>query len=403
MPPKAETPTSPQAPPPTRLLAIKVSQAREGDAIVRVKWNLHPGALEELRTRNILHPHILILVYEKTRYADGNRLWNTNRYLSALEDGFAQIELNKPGDFEVKVVLVGNKIPRRHNSWKSLRQLRERKNHWTYHEIQFDEQGLALGQDTLIGPAESIEITVKEENFAKQPPPGLWWWVNLWYDQKACDQCQFRRRMFFSFTIKPALLAFLIPLTILIRLLGVLILIGAARRDINFLAIVRPFENDIPEIAKSSWEDREAYWNRTDRGGNTRSKWFLAAFLPFPLTFICLLTISIGVTYKANEFALQGAILCLLTVLTGPVLLLISIGIENAKRRPLKTKETTIPKEIDPVVYGRQFAHLMGSVNTATPPDKPSKTPIEPTSPRSRIVITYLDLKAKVCRPFAPR
>ncbi len=52
-----------------------------------------------------------------------------------------------------------------------------------------------------------VAVTVEKEFFAKEPPEWLDHWVNAMFNRSAADQCQFRRRAIFAFTLQPIIYA----------------------------------------------------------------------------------------------------------------------------------------------------------------------------------------------------
>lgn len=91
------------------------------------------------------------------------------------------------------------------------------------HDIYFDsieDNDAFFGQ---VGYVEAI-VDVPKELFAEKPEQGIkkliWQWTNSWYDYSPVDECEYRKRKIWAFTLKPILwLLGLIPRIIIAPLL----------------------------------------------------------------------------------------------------------------------------------------------------------------------------------------
>ncbi len=60
--------------------------------------------------------------------------------------------------------------------------------------------------ETLCVAAVASKILILPKDlFAKKSSSGVWKWANLWYRYEPTDQCDYRKRLIFAFTLKPVL------------------------------------------------------------------------------------------------------------------------------------------------------------------------------------------------------
>lgn len=150
--------------------------------------------------------------------------FSSERKLFKLEP-IQYLQLKKPGVHHLIFILLGE------ISESSKKFLLEKSNRMNYENgLYFNSiEQLELFHKRQISYCETV-ISVPEEFFAIKPKTGIkkmiWQWVNLWNSFDPIDQCEYRKRAIFAFTIQPIfwLIGFLVRL-ILVTLWTVLFLV----------------------------------------------------------------------------------------------------------------------------------------------------------------------------------
>lgn len=86
-------------------------------------------------------------------------------------------------------------------TWKEL--LTRRYGRYETDVFNYDETGITVSVPSL--GTTCVDVEIPKEIFAEKPRD--WAWVNRWFDEQPFDQCAFRRRRVFAYTLQPPLLA----------------------------------------------------------------------------------------------------------------------------------------------------------------------------------------------------
>lgn len=132
------------------------------------------------------------------------------RYDFPLEQQMAYIQLHCPGKHHIAVIALSSEISREVARREAARYL-SRDGRTYRRSIDLDhlreEVDSSMYDDSFVA-CDFIEIDVPEELFASEPETRfqklLWQWVNG-DSPKPIDECQYRKRFLFAFTVKPFL------------------------------------------------------------------------------------------------------------------------------------------------------------------------------------------------------
>lgn len=316
-------------------------------------WCLSKEALEQLSEKPILKAFMFLSVTHQGREVD--------RRLFPLKQGFGSLVFHRDGEHVINPLIVymlegyGTDTQEFEDELKNSLLSTRRRHPVIYNENVYDYSGKFLpeiisrmhhGNWKAIRPkgqdgesyvfeefSDGISVDVPKEFFAKEAPKWLSSWVNFSFKHPPVDQCDFRRRALFAFSIQPLLVVvfFVVVGTIsfLCRLIYTLTAILVGRRYWGlrrlFLPLSERFEgNDHVDFDLSileDWNSREEflYWSkvndfyRTNKKGEDRWRlwrWFR------PITLLSLAAVTSGV-YMAYWFFGEGALRFLWFILEG--------------------------------------------------------------------------------------
>lgn len=181
-------------------------------ATIPVEWHLSDKLIEKKPQYVVICDHETTLSYLKNE----GKTYFGNRYFCKVTELAKYLQLFTSGTHHLVVmVFCGSSAERDAQSY-----LKKGRNGRTWDEPIWhtDLQDQRYDREVTF-----FEFEVPKELFAEKPETGfsalIWKWVNGWYDKKPIDECEYRKRKIYAFTIKPPL--FLILWTI-VSILGTL-------------------------------------------------------------------------------------------------------------------------------------------------------------------------------------
>lgn len=209
-------------------------------------WCLSPKAaarIKEIRLNDGLHTRLLLVWWPV-----GRRTTKTEqRKLVELTDPMAAITFETSGQHRVLALLVSGE---REHSLEARYLMRERGKFHT-DIVSTDEVRLVRGEQ-YIGH-DCVEADVPEELFARKPFD--WEWVNYFFKEAPRDQCAYRRRRLFAYSVQPPLFVLLAALigawgALRWTLTLVLILGGLSigLRNLNYEGLRHPLSRELFEV-----------------------------------------------------------------------------------------------------------------------------------------------------------
>ncbi len=164
-------------------LLVKDSHAQE--ATIPVRWCLSRELMEELKEENAKNPHLLIVVWNKSKRKE-------RRYLAPIEQILQFVQFPGPDENIISAMVVwgeSGKYADLHDELLTRGRHRYSTDLLTYGDGKMTSGALrcrTLGSD-------SVSVFVQRELFAKEPPAWEKKWVNLWFSSKPVDQCDYRK------------------------------------------------------------------------------------------------------------------------------------------------------------------------------------------------------------------
>lgn len=270
----------------------------------------------------------------------------------------------------------------------------------------------------------AVEFEVPEELFAKRSKSPfaefVWRWVNRWYEHLPVDQCAYRKRMIFAFTVQP-------PLFLIGRLLaGISLTLYAILGSLTLLFLgFRPMViEDLWKNVRYAWADpgqadydlfcfrprheRWRLWYIGDGGERTRMPVWAV-----PWIFLLLAAVAVGVgIFVANNavtFGIIGAVIgffyLILRFVLNPTIKRWEGNIKQIKES-IEAEKTLQNQEAEKVLSLKRQARLLALKQNLGLEAAPPAVDIKKVIPKVKSTVTRFRLsfwaaKAKVCRPFA--
>ncbi|MDP3004520.1 MAG: hypothetical protein Q8N43_03430 [Candidatus Azambacteria bacterium] len=395
-------------------MKLIISETQVQDATIPIRWCLDRNELEKLKEREVKNPSLLLVVTTPS----GNEWAEMDRYLIPLDQMLAYVQFHKPGKNRILAAVVwrqdGDVSKLKELIFERKSSLQYEKKVLTYNKKSFQRDNY---QWEFIGGETELEVVVPEELFAKEPPAYERWWVNLWFETKPRDQCQYRRRRMIAYTIQvPIVFLFVIFISIC-RILAAGTLLFLGKRKVDLKPIIHPFLYDSMGV----WERTEASVFLLDAKGKRRH-WLVAFFSPlvflafvviliyisliFPSFFSLLqwwhyliisLAAMVGIAVVVNALFAVIFILHFLFRLTFPVKK--SRAEERAKKRTEKRyaefAEERRLREVKKSRLRAELEQLLACNGEFVP-----KLSALPRKKRT-VYLRFQNLKVRVCKPFA--
>lgn len=248
-----------------------------------------------------------------------------------------------------------------------------------------------------------LDISVPIDHFPKEPPQWLSTLVNAGFKYPPIDQCSFRRRALLA-PIRLPFFGLWAVITTIIRSIIVMVLLLRGMRHINYGAVIHPWSEDIDDVSRNL--RRNSSWFQYGSDGCRREdRWVFLYLLYPPLDLLIAFVLTVlCFHYHASLLAL---IWMLMKVVWKPILFL-TIGVgairylgelsgqaERKRRIRESSREFRDAKERARIAEYDNLYKLL-ACRPGIAPDV-ENLPSEHRTIRLR----FLDLKAKVCRPYA--
>lgn len=384
---------------------MAVEQDTANNALVKMRWCIDPSTLQELKKKEAKNPHLLIVVWNKERGKE-------TRDLVPLDRMMHYLPLRFPGENAILATIVWIDNGKYANLWDGVFQGHSYGYEWMLvirQEGSFREPlgDYYHGPRTLrtLGRAE-VTVMVEKEFFAKEPPAWLKDWVNFWFEGQPRDECHFRKRAIVAFTIQPLVLIphYLIKATI--SLVVALFFASLTVRKISFWPIIMPWQYDPRDVCEDCRDEEPVFFQP-----------LLWQLLPL------LLLVEAGIISFFYTLPQKGFVAIPIAVLlkwlgivvaaeygvTLLVFLFIVLGkaldplVEKLARRLTKQVAPKKHRVREPVQVRQQRWASELEARLTPLVCNGDLTPSLAALPKERqsLTLKFLDLKARVCKPFA--
>jgi hypothetical protein len=236
-------------------LEIKVLEHDAVIGAIPITWCISKEKMATLE-HHIDRCRVLIITapLEPGQLGSSKSEWRT---VVPLKDMMAYVTFLRPGKSRIFVLLVDPRDFDRGDIdwWLSKKGRVYHSDLLSYHAQEVGERlsihrHHSLNNESLAKAELDIEMPV--ECFAKLPPKWVRNWANMMFDAPAVDQCQFRKRLIFAFTVQPIILLVIGAVvgggTWLHRLLLALGCTLVACKGVNWKPVLHPFTDSLDTV-----------------------------------------------------------------------------------------------------------------------------------------------------------
>lgn len=405
------------------MLKLIAEHPEAAEAVMPLRWCVTPDTLAELKNRGAINAHLLLVVIHDDDEVDRHLvpLGQMMDYVEFQRKGkhtvFGTIVWHEEGNvFYLRKMLAAGNFDSPFNTGRlqdyETREVVER---LLPREL---DAGEPLYTDYHIRHLDltALHVVVPAEFFAKEPPEWEKRWVNLWFETKPRDQCQFRRRRFAAYTIQPPLVLFWLVARTLFQVIAGTFLVLAGMRRVDFRALTHPWTYSVDDL----WSDVEkgnSVFLRERSGKRRALLWWaftpLAWLIVFAGAMAGNLITATGIPWWLLAVAAPLALIVPAAVITvGFWLLVVAFGgavslygrifrRETSDERERRVaEERRRREEAARLAFEREHARYLAAIAC----DGPVAVNLKALPKQYRTVhLRFLDLKARVCRPFALR
>ncbi|MEK7630175.1 MAG: hypothetical protein AAB432_02205 [Patescibacteria group bacterium] len=384
-------------------------------ATVPVEWHFSDELIEKKPRYILICEHNDISFNE---FKEIINYYHGRRHTFPVEDLVGYIQLCRPGQHHfIAIVFCGDK----ETALKNVR-LYIKKDEDSYYDMSINYgmvgKSVKENSENTFSAAVAVEFEVPAELFAEKPKTVfgqfIWDWVNRWFKRPPIDQCAYRKRKLFAFTLQPPLL---IIGRLIIGLIGTFYtLIGS-----SFLLFLGYQPIPVFKNILNSWIDIDNSEMNLYRFGSEFSwrKWGNEKtmrhipILAVPYIFLSLSLVVAGITtYIIQNLGVVSFVVVSMAFIFVLFLLLFFImkkimtkewkekreqrAIEKlTERNRMKTEQILTEDRV-------YFENLRANISLENIPLSVDVKKILPkVNIKTRFQLSFWGMKAKVCRPFA--
>ncbi len=371
---------------------LHVTDADVSNGNISISWCLDKAGLDLLKDKDIKNPVVVLCIapasdnaydskkearrivplkdliaYVDFRRAGKNNIWGficedmklaKNKFLKKDDGDFYSDILNKEGDdyrsdrCRLSGFITGNKYLYNETAYCIVNK-------------ESDDYEKLKAQYLT---SEPISVDVPKECFAPEPSELEKTWVNHFFSTKAIDQCNFRRRRIFAYSVQP----FIIIVDVIIRLILVCISILFGLRSLD-LKLLHPLRYDMATAFEVlNFNKGTIFIKKPTKLSHAFTDFIALPFMPvIIIIFYFLFRVQL---IKALSFIVILFLICCCIIYV----------YDNVKEREQLAAPWYTEAE-DIVVCGEMKPHKLS--------DLPAKY--------KTIKLRFQDLKAKICRPFS--
>lgn len=387
-------------------------------ATIPVQFFLSPEVISQ-------KPKYVVLFEQNGQEAADMKANNLGRrYACKVEDGVKFMQLFSPGYHRLAVLVLGGEISDEiiREQVEVLMNTEGRDRHNLSIRWDLIRSGVAEGSAGSVSlplAVTMVEFEVPVELFAEKPKTRFGQAVEKWADgffsSPPRDQCAYRKRVLFSFTLQPMILFVIELFSLLYVLIGfaVAFFCGWKPRNIFSLlrnAVILDFNFDHDSVRQYPSVDGWRVWSRNNQGESTMM--LVAPYevlVAFPLGWISwFLAKGLWQYFAAFSFGeYMTMLLCtgICLMLTWSLVRSISFRVFNFlagqehRARWLQKREARIAAEKDRLAQEEE-QWLRENLSLSLKPNEVDLAKVPRKSVVQTFRIGYWTLKAKMCKPY---
>lgn len=355
------------------MFELHVTDTNVSTGSIAVGWCLDKETLEALHEAGNKNPQVVLAIAPA---GDDYNHSREVRKVVPLKDLVAYLEFKRAGKMNIwGFISKTNKPKDVQDQWLSKNSRNEYRcdilnpTGRTYNP----EDDMWDPQDRL-DSASPVTVEIPPQAFAKEPPVWEQRWVNDWFKTNPVDQCAFRRRRLFAYTVQP-------PLTVLMSILKMFLTVIAVLYGARDLSPTIPFHPYATLADAIDQLDNGTVF--IGRGKSTFWNWIRLPFMPF---------IALSAATIVGLMYVHGTLFSLLMGLLG----LAAIGIGVVGSVFGYAKYLNWLESQDAWYLDDNEVNLIVCSN-----DKKPLTLDQLPSHHRTLRLRFRALKSQVCRPFA--
>ena len=354
---------------------------QKGSSNFTFTWEVTKEARDVLTAQDVRHPFLLIVVSEVhppnpvSFHGTGCGCGQCCGYLEkiyhelhCLHEGAAQVQLTYSATFRIQFLVIWSRYHDHDKSWSKSRGSLYVDNH-----VEALDGNHDIPKERL-EHVEEIDLCITNSLFAEKPSKFGWWWANYWFEDPPRNECYYKRRLLLISFPQTLFLLLYVPIRAVCAVVGLLflVLLGYRLRCLHLMPAFRPFETTFSMIRDQvEKNDNYAFY---DSEGKERSS-ALRVILRMPLLWV-VLTVAVVAICRIPHHA-RILTLELMGYFAGSIVMAV-LATMGGKRY-----FASLPPR-QQIYYEKTLARL------------------DPTEKRSiPLLVRYLDLKHRVCLPYA--
>lgn len=396
------------------------------DSVIALRWCINKDVMDYIKKSDIKHPHVLIVVVNIGKDSNQEmirKLVPMTEMMTFIQ--FARAGINRvfaaivypsssnPGYEEIKS--MKKKVLNKSGSSYDFGVLDYNDERWNF---TYGSNISAIYSDSTDEEAlvASIDFDVPAQLFAPEPAEWEKWWVNLMHEDKPIDQCHFRKRRLFAYTIQPILLLIINLVFLTFKYLTILFLVtvavirGIFDFDWNEVKnnIIHPWSYNVRDIWDEVRKSETIYTHKKDKKYH-RCYDYRGGVLPWFRPTMLLAYVVIVVILYTIVFVFNWVQLSVLLVFLGGVLFVCAafaalyFAVIKNEARIARSKKREEDYHNDQIQRERnELSFLLCSTGNEAVVDTSALRPQIKALPENKqtVKLKFYDFKKKICKPF---
>lgn len=380
------------------MFELQITDTDVTTGTIPVSWCLDKETLMEIEERVGPNPQVVIVVAPTEKY----HISKEHRQVVPLRDLMTYVNFRSSGHNRIWAFISSidatstrcQYLAKDYDGW-AVSIVNADGNGWGYRFRQTATNGDKVEQWFDPQWGSFVDVNVPAGVFAPEPSAREKAWVNYFFHNKAVDQCNFRRRKMFAYTVQPILIA----LQMVVRLFITLVALLCGTRNFSLQPLLHPLTHDMNNqfsiLGGGSIFIRKLPDDEIEYNYPHQSMWWLMrkiALLPLmPAVFIFII-FSIFINPEPL------LIILLLTVGFIVMTVLISLGVYLFKNDGWIQFVYWIENKMSKT--SAQISEEESQLLVCSPNRKPVTMSNLPAKKKT-IRLRFLDLKSRVCKPFS--
>jgi hypothetical protein len=378
------------------MFQLKLATTEITDSTLQISWCVDEETIKHLAEEKVSDPQVVIVVAP----AKNSNLNKERRFVVPMKDLLAYVTFKCSGDNRIFAFVCKSSKSMAKDTWLS----RDREGYVSW--------VLRSGGDNYLYPdsllnADPLTVSVPKECFAKMPSQLEQDWVNLFWDSKSPDQCDFRRRRLFAYG--PQFIIMLLNM-LMLRFPAFLIALLIGTRGLTIKPLLHPLTTRFFDQWDNIGKDGSIFIQNLGRLFNPmtpREFWYCVIRKFWALPLMPVFSVPLGLLLFLGKFHMLLIIVAVLAIALVCIAFAICLtywgnngtwdrifkAIGTVVHRLLSRKSQTL---YDPWYLNKDELDYLNCAKRTQPFTFSNLPPA-----KKSIALRFRDLKSKVCKPFS--